>query len=78
MWFYPVAVSLLSFTAYLELSPGLGNIWWRNGRFMPSSIVRMVTFCLTEKAVWRPSLWDLNYCMWLTGSVLGYFIAREI
>lgn len=63
-------IATIGYVLYLELSPGLGNIWWRNGQIMPSSILRMAAYALREPRVWLPDMWDLNYFVWMAGGIL--------
>jgi len=70
MIFYGALVATVGYIAYLELSPGLGNIWWRNGQLMPMSILRMAIYALREPRIWLPDMWDLNYFVWLGSGIL--------
>ncbi len=56
---------ILGWIAYLELSPTLGNIWWRQGaeglkEFCPWGIWATAIAPFRHVAFWHPSFWDMN------------------
>lgn len=74
---YGPLIASIGYILYLELSPGLGNIWWRDGRFMPMSILRMAGYALREPRIWLPDMWDLNYFVWVAGGLaVGEYLVR--
>jgi hypothetical protein len=62
-----ILVYVLGWIAYLELSPTLGNIWWRTNsegmkEFCPWGIwaTAIAPFKRDHEAFWHPSFWDMN------------------
>jgi hypothetical protein len=65
----------VGFIAYLELSPGMGNIWYRNNRLMPIGALRVMIYPFKNRQMWWPGVWDINYPVWLIfGYLLQYFV----
>tara|TARA_Y100000590_G_C15537582_1_gene945636 strand:- start:329 stop:571 length:243 start_codon:yes stop_codon:yes gene_type:complete len=63
---YIFIISLLVYLAYLELSPGLGNIWFRlnanNIRVINLfSALNMILYPLKNLTFWYFENWDLNF-----------------
>lgn len=61
------------FSAYLELSPKLGNIWYRiqdDGirRINPSYLFKFIILPFKHIWMWYPINWDLNYFI---GSIIS-------
>ena len=68
--FTAIIVSLLGYMTYIELSPGMGNIWYRynsdNKKYISiSSLVNILVYPLYDINMWYPKLWDINYFIWL-------------
>ena len=56
--------------AYLELSPGLGNVWYRldsnnNRRFMLKGLIGVICYPFKNYTLWYPNNWDLNIFMYI-------------
>lgn len=56
----------LIFLSYLELSPSLGNIWYRIGsdgyrHFQLCGIIEVITKPLRCLFLWLPQFWDINF-----------------
>jgi hypothetical protein len=50
----------------------MGNIWYRNNEyFSPMGALRVMVFPFQNVQMWYPTMWDINYIMWL---LLGVFI----
>lgn len=63
---YILLLSLIIYLAYLELSPGLGNIWFRlnadNVRTINiMSALNMIFYPLKNITFWSVENWDLNF-----------------
>ena len=63
---YVILLSLLVYLSYLELSPGLGNIWYRlnadNIRVINFlSALNMILYPLKNITFWYFENWDLNF-----------------
>ena len=78
-----IVLSLLVFALYLELSPGLGNIWYRtdvtgNRRL---SLVNLLAFILNP--LYRPTLWqwellDANSLVFVTSVLIIWYIYEDL
>lgn len=63
---YIFIISLIVYLSYLELSPGLGNIWYRlnadNIRVINLfSALNMLLYPLKNITFWYIKNWDLNF-----------------
>ena len=65
----------IGYLAYIQFSPKMGKIWWRNGNFTPMGAVKLIVYPFQQIEMWKPRLWDINYFMWLVG---GYVIHKII
>ncbi len=59
---------------YVQLSPQIGNIWWRNEYFTPMGAIKIIVYPLYEIKMWNVEFWDINYFIWLLFGVIIYFI----
>lgn len=59
----------LLFIALLE-SPGMGNIWWRNGAFNIGGIIIFLTSPFYQSFLWYPALWIHNWMIVVGTSIL--------
>ena len=56
---------LTGYLLYIQFSPGMGNIWYRNGEyFSPMGAVRMLISPFQERYMWNIEFWDLNFVIW--------------
>ena len=63
MWFL---FTTIAFLLYIQFSPGMGNIWYRNNEyFSPMGAVNVILFPLQNGYMWAPNMWDINYFMWV-------------
>ena len=58
-------VLVLLYLLYIEFSPGMGNIWWREKKLFLTGAISMLVNPLHDTTLWNPSLWDLNFIVWL-------------
>ena len=63
---YIIILYLIFYLAYLELSPGLGNIWFRlnadNIRCINiMSAINIILYPLKNLTFWYVQNWDLNF-----------------
>ena len=65
----------IGYLLYIQFSPKMGKIWWRNGNFTPMGAINLAIYPFQNKEMWKPCMWDINYFMWLTG---GYIIHSVI
>ena len=67
-----IFIITLLFLLYIQYSPGMGNIWYRNNEyFSPMGALHVMVFPFQNVQMWYPTMWDINYIMWL---LLGVFI----
>ena len=59
---------------YVQFSPQIGNIWWRNDYFSPMGAIKIIVYPLYEIKMWNMEFWDINYFIWLLFGVIIYFI----
>jgi len=73
----PLLLHFLAFSAYVELAPGLGNIWYRAGvdgarHINLSSYWHFLTRPIYMKEFWAPANWDMNYFL-TAGLAVGIY-----
>ncbi len=59
---------------YVQFSPQIGNIWWRNDYFSPMGAIKIIVYPLYEIKMWNMEFWDINYFIWLSFGVIINFI----
>ena len=69
---FTIFIITLLFLLYIQYSPGMGNIWYRNNEyFSPMGALHVMVFPFQNVQMWYPTMWDINYIIWL---LLGVFI----
>ena len=68
----------LIYLLYIEFSPGMGNIWWRDNKLFLTGAVSMLTEPLYNKTLWSPYLWDLNFVVWCVVFALISLSVRKL
>lgn len=53
------------FLLYIQFSPQMGNIWWREGYFTPMGAINVIIYPLREIKMWNMEMWDINYFIWI-------------
>ena len=70
-----ILVTTLFFLLYIQYSPGMGNIWYRNNEyFSPMGAVNVMIFPFRNLQMWYPTMWDINYIMWLLLGIVSNLI----
>ena len=65
--------SVIGYILYMEFSPRMGNIIWRNGRLCLLGGLKCMLYPLQEPRMWLPEMWSANFFMWIGGGALvGY------
>ena len=59
------------FVVYMEVSPRMGNIWWRDDRVSVEGAIRCMVYPLSEWRMWRPDMWSGNWFIWLAMAASG-------
>ncbi len=73
---YFIIILLLFYLLYVQFSPGMGNIWYRNNEyFSPMGAIKIILAPLHLYYMWYPSMWDINFFIWL---VIYFLIAFNI
>ena len=57
---------LVLFALYIEASPSMGNIWFRNDvnnvkKFQITGLISVIISPLRVKELWLPKNWDINF-----------------
>ena len=77
---YIFLLSLIIYLSYLELSPGLGNIWFRlnadNVRVINiMGALNMIFYPIKDLSFWSIKNWDLNFFIYyIFLFFINYFI----
>ncbi len=59
---------------YVQFSPQIGNIWWRNDYFSPMGAIKIIVYPLYEIKMLNVEFCDINYFIWLLFGIIIYFI----
>lgn len=62
--------STFLFLTYVQFSPSMGNIWYRNEHFAPLGALKLMVYPFQNIEMWKPQLWDINYPLWLLFSMI--------
>jgi len=78
MLFILFIITLL-FLLYIQFSPGMGNIWYRNNEyFSPIGALHVMVFPFQTVQMWYPTMWDINYVIWLLFGILVHSIFKFV
>ena len=70
---YFIILLLIFYLLHVQLSPGMGNIWYRNNEyFSPMGAIKMILAPLHLYYMWYPSMWDINFFMWMLLYLIVY------
>jgi len=58
------------FLFYIQFSPQMGNVWWREDYFSPMGAINVILYPLKELKMWDIEMWDINYFIWI---IIGLF-----
>ena len=65
-----LGMATCGFIVYMELSPRMGNIWWRDGKVSVDGAIRCMLYPLSEWRMWLPAMWTGNWFVWLGAGVV--------
>lgn len=68
----------IGYLLYIQFSPQMGNIWWRNDYFSPLGAFKVIIYPLQESKMWLPEFWDINYFIWLIVGLLLYVLCSKL
>ena len=61
----------IGFLLYIQFSSTMGNIWFRNGYFVPLGAIHLILFPFKEIKMWTfSSMWIINYWIWILPVIL--------
>lgn len=63
---------ILLYLIYVQFSPYIGNIWWRDDYFSPMGAIKIMIYPLQEIYMWYPELWDMNVFIWILFGAICY------
>ena len=66
-----IFVTTLCFLLYIQYSPGMGNIWYRNNEyFSPIGAIHVMIYPFQTVQMWYPAMWDINYIVWIIFAII--------
>ena len=73
-----IVIYTIAFASYLELSPQIGNVWYRMGadgirHVRPENLLAFIVKPMTMVELWYPSNWDINYIVGILITILLYY-----
>ena len=67
---FMIFILTLLYLLYIQFSPQMGHIWWREGHFTPIGAIKVILYPLKELKMWNMEMWDINYFIWI---IIGLF-----
>ena len=64
------AIVTLAYGMYVQFSPKIGNIWYRNKSFVPKNLLILMMNPLHKKILWRVDMLDMNWPFWIALSTI--------
>ena len=63
-------IIIISFSLYIQLDPGMGNIWIRKNSdgdiwFSFISLLNLIIYPLKEINMWNLKMWNINFYIWV-------------
>jgi ABC-type antimicrobial peptide transport system permease subunit len=65
-----IILTTILYLLYIQFSPQMGNIWWREDHFTPMGAIYVMLYPLKEIKIWNIEMWDINYFIWI---IIGLF-----
>ena len=72
---FMIFILTLLYLLYIQFSPQMGNIWWRDGNFTPMGAIKVILYPLKEIKMWNIGMWDINYFIWIGLGLFFYAFA---
>lgn len=72
---FMIFILTLLYLLYIQFSPQMGNIWWRDGYFTPMGALDVMLYPLKEIKMWNIEMWDINYFIWIGLGLFFYAFA---
>ena len=67
------------YSLYVQFSPSMGGIWFRNGHFVPKNLFRLMIYPFFSLDFWYPTMWIVNWP--IVVSVFGglfYYLGHQL
>ena len=72
---YFIVLLLICYLLYVQFTPGMGNIWYRNNEYYsPMGAVKIILAPLQLYYMWYPSMWDINFFIWILAYIIVYHL----
>lgn len=68
--FWIELIITVTYLLYIQFSPQMGNIWWRDNYFSPYGAYELIIYPLVEFKMWNIEFWDINYFIWIIFGIL--------
>ena len=65
MIFKEFSIITIGYLIYVQFSPSMGNVWYRNGELNISSVVSLMISPFKKSYMWNRELLIINYPFWL-------------
>ena len=72
---FMIFILTLLYLLYIQFSPQMGYIWWRDGNFTPMGAIKVILYPLKEIKMWNIGMWDINYFIWIGLGLFFYAFA---
>jgi hypothetical protein len=73
-----IFLTTILYLLYIQFSPQMGNIWWREGNFTPMGAIYVMLFPLKEIKMWSIEMWDINYFIWIVITIITNYVYKYI
>ncbi len=75
MYFMDFLLVTFVYLLYIQFSPGMGNVWYRNNEYFSFiGAWKVIVFPLENIDMWHYTLWDINYFIWVMFYILLTFL----
>ena len=73
MHIYFITLLLVFYLLYVQFSPGMGNIWYRNNEYYSlMGALKMIYSPLYLHIMWYMNMWDMNFLIWILIYIIVY------
>ena len=75
MYFMGFLLVTFVYLLYIQFSPGMGNVWYRNNEYFSCiGAWKVIVFPLEKIDMWHYTFWDINYFIWVIFYILLIFL----
>ena len=75
MLFKEVSIITIGYLTYVQFSPSMGNVWYRNGELNISSALSLMIAPFKKSYMWNRELLIINYPFWL---IVGISLLKSL